>query len=73
MAGGLPPLAGLDEKSADGDDAEYEDRVVVQMRRLGMALKSGDFKKAAEAFRAAHEECAGAEEEPDGDESAMDE
>jgi hypothetical protein len=72
MAGSMPPLAGLEDKSADGgDDAEYEDRVVVQMRRLGMALKSGDFKKAAEAFRAAHEECASAE--PDEDDSAMDE
>ncbi len=71
----MPGLAIMVEKSKPGEgdgDEGYSDRLEMQMTRLARALKTGDFKAAAEAFRAAHEECAG-EEEPDGDESAMDE
>lgn len=68
------PGAGADEDGGAG----YDDRLEMQMTRLARALKTGDFKAAAEAFRAAHEECADGGAEPDGDEtesggSAMDE
>lgn len=53
----------------EGQD-EYGDRLEQQMRGLMRALKTGDTKAAAAAFRAAHAECA-SEDEPDGDESDM--
>ncbi len=53
----------------DGDGADdYNVRLEVQMGKLIRALKSGNEKAAAQAFRAAHEECS-SNEEPDGDEA----
>lgn len=70
----MPDISDLMPEKGEGGDGEsggeYDDRVEMQMRRLGRALKTGDFKGAAEAFRAAHEECADSGE-PDADADDM--